>query len=77
MDTWYLNNGGSNHMMGDKSKFVDLNTKVTCNVCFCDNIKVKIKDKGIILFQAKDRSHKVIHDVYYIPKLKSNILSIG
>ena len=56
---------------------MDLNTKVKSNVCFGDNTKVKIKGKGTILFQAKDESHKVIHDVYYIPKLRSNILSIG
>ena len=76
-DTWYLDNGASNHMTGDKRKFVDLNIKVAGNVCFGDNIKVEIKGKGTILFQAKDESHKVVHDVYYIPKLRSNILSIG
>lgn len=47
------------------------------NICFGDNIMIKIDGKGKVLFKIKDGGYKIFFDVYYILKLKSNILSIG
>ena len=74
--TWYLDNEASNHMTGDRSKFVEFDTKVTGHVRFGDESKVEIKGKGIILFELKNGSHKILPNTYYIPKTKNNILSI-
>ncbi|KAL0356305.1 UNVERIFIED_CONTAM: Retrovirus-related Pol polyprotein from transposon TNT 1-94 [Sesamum radiatum] len=74
---WYLDNGASNHMTGDKSKFVHIDTKVTGDVCFGDDTKVEIEGKGTVILASKNGDHKLLHDVYYIPKMKNNILSIG
>ena len=63
-------------MIGDRSKFVELDTKVTGQVHFRDESKVEIKGKGTILFELKNGSHKILPNVYYIPKMKNNILSI-
>ena len=75
--TLYLKNGASNHMTGDRSKFVELDTKVTGHMRFGDESKVEIKGKGMILFELKNGSHKILPNVYYIPKMKNNNLSIG
>ncbi|KAL0429361.1 UNVERIFIED_CONTAM: Retrovirus-related Pol polyprotein from transposon TNT 1-94 [Sesamum radiatum] len=75
--TWYLDNGASNHMTGDKSKFVHIDTKVTGDVRFGDDTKVEIEGKGTVILATKNGDHKLLHDVYYIPKMKNNILSIG
>ena len=74
---WYLDNGANNHTCGDKDKFIELDEVIRGNVIFADHSKVVIKEKDTILIKLKDGSHQFIGDVYYIPTMKSNILSLG
>nr|GEZ86711.1 zinc finger, CCHC-type [Tanacetum cinerariifolium] len=74
---WYLDTGASNHMTGDKYKFKNLNEIVQGYVKFRNEIKVKIKWKGSIVFQCKNREQRKLDEVYYIPDLCSNIISLG
>lgn len=75
--SWFLDNGASNHMTGEKSYFSELNENIKGKVKFGDGSCVKIEGKGSILFEAKTREQKLLTDVYYIPDLRSNILSLG
>jgi hypothetical protein len=63
-------------MCGDKDKFIELDELIKGNVTFVDHSKVFRKGKGTILIQIKNNSHQFIGDVYYIPNIKSNILSL-
>ena len=74
---WYLDNGASNHMTGEKTFFSELNESIKGRVKFGDGSCVKIDGKGSIIFEAKRGEQKLLTDIYYIPELRSNILSLG
>ncbi|GKB79400.1 zinc finger, CCHC-type containing protein [Tanacetum coccineum] len=74
---WYLDNGASNHMTGVREHFKELDEKVSGKVRFGDGSYIEIKGKGSILIECDDEKQRIISHVYYIPDLKSNLLSLG
>ncbi|GJR59176.1 zinc finger, CCHC-type containing protein [Tanacetum coccineum] len=74
---WYLDNGASNHMTGVREHFKELDEKVSGKVRFGDGSYIEIKGKGSILIECDDEKQRIISHVYYIPSLKSNLLSLG
>lgn len=66
---WYLDNGGSNHMNGEKSYFAELNEHVKGKVKFGDGLCVDINGKGSILFKGRTGEQKLLTDLYHIPEL--------
>ncbi|XP_073309973.1 uncharacterized protein [Primulina huaijiensis] len=76
-DIWYLDNGASNHMTGHRDKFQELDEAVTGRVKFGDGSTIQIMGKGTVVFDCKNGDQKVLQEVYYIPKLCSNIISLG
>lgn len=76
-NVWYLDNGASNHMTGNRKYFKRIDETITGKVRFGDDSRIDIKGKGSILFYSKDGGKKLLSDVYYIPDLRSNIISLG
>ncbi|XP_020271910.1 golgin subfamily A member 3-like [Asparagus officinalis] len=74
---WYLDTGASNHMCGHKHLFVEMQKIEDGHVLFGDASKVRVKGRGKICFLQKDGKEGSIENVYYVPDLKSNILSMG
>lgn len=74
---WYLDNGASNHMTGNLSYFNIIDKTISGKVRFGDDSRIDIKGKGSICFISQDGKKKNLADVYYIPALKSNIISLG
>lgn len=74
---WYLDNGASNHMTGQRGKFKELDESITGQVRFGDNSTVQIKGKGTISFKCKNGEEHLLREVYFIPTLCNNIISLG
>lgn len=74
---WYLDNGASNHMTGDKRYFSELDSSVTRKVRFGDDSRIDIKGKDTISFIDMNGEPRKMTNVYYIPELRSNIISLG
>ena len=74
---WYLDFGASNHMTGSKEAFSELDGNVTGTVKFGDGSRVVIRGRDTIIFRCQNGEHHALMDVYYIPQLRSSIVSIG
>ncbi|XP_074361123.1 uncharacterized protein LOC141701346 [Apium graveolens] len=76
-DIWYLDNGASNHMTGQRSKFKMLDECVKGQVKFGDGSMVEIKGKGTVSLKCKTGEERELHEVFFIPSLCNNIISLG
>ena len=56
---------------------VELDESLSDKVAIGDESKVVVKGKGNILIRLKNREDQFISNVYYVPNMKSNILSLG
>lgn len=76
-NTWRLETDASNHICGRKSMFIELDESLNNNVSFGDDFKGPFKGRVKIFIYLKDRWHQFILNVYYVPNIKNNILSLG
>ncbi|KAK1434246.1 hypothetical protein QVD17_11166 [Tagetes erecta] len=76
-NVWILDNGASNHMTGNQDWFTHLDQTTVGKVRFGDDSRVEIKGRGTVVLQGKSGQQRILNDVYFIPSLKSNIISLG
>ena len=74
---WYLDSGANNHMCGHEYLLKEMQNIENGHVSFGDASKVEVKDRDTIHFSQNDGLMGSIQDVYYVPDLKTNILSMG
>jgi len=74
--TWYSDTGCTNHMCGQKELFANLDDSFRTKVKFGDDRFVPVTGKGRILITLKNGDHKYIYNVFYVPDMKSNLLSM-
>ncbi|KAH9687063.1 hypothetical protein KPL70_014633 [Citrus sinensis] len=75
-EAWFLDSGCSNHMNGSKEWFTDIDEQFRQSVKLGNDIKMAVKGRGNVKFQVNGIT-QVITNVYYVPELKNNLLSIG
>jgi uncharacterized membrane protein YgcG len=74
---WILDSGATNHMTGMRAVFSEIDLRVHGTVHFGDGSVTNIEGRGTILIKCKTGGHKALTGVYYIPRLKANIVSLG
>ncbi|XP_076927438.1 uncharacterized protein LOC143590990 [Bidens hawaiensis] len=74
---WFIDFGCSNHMTGSRTSFISLDDTFTLDVTLGDKKKVVVKGKGTIKVYASSTSFKLLDDVYHVPQLEYNLLSVG
>ena len=64
-------------MVGAKSAFSELDLGICWMVKFGDGSVVEIKGRDTILLVDKGGDHHKLTDVYFIARLKANLVSLG
>jgi len=74
---WILDTGATNHMTGCREALASLDDTVRGAVRFGDGSMVEIQGIGVVVLSGRQEEHRVLTEVYYIPSLKCNIVSLG
>lgn len=64
-------------MTGNVNFFSNIDNNIKGRVKFRDGSYVNIVGKGSITFIGKTGERRTLNDIYYIPELKHNIISLG
>ena len=64
-------------MIGNKSLFSSLNSSIVMDIKLGDEFLVPTKGKGTIPVLTKQNDFLFIHEVFYVPHLNVNLISMG
>ncbi|KAJ4820349.1 polyprotein [Rhynchospora pubera] len=73
---WFLDSGCSNHMSGLKHLFEELDESYKKSVRLGNNKEIQVEGIGKVAVPTASGT-RVLHNVYFIPQLSQNLLSIG
>uniref|UniRef100_A0ACD6AP94 Uncharacterized protein n=1 Tax=Avena sativa TaxID=4498 RepID=A0ACD6AP94_AVESA len=76
-EVWFLDTGATNHMTGSVDAFAELDRSVTGKVRFADSSVVDIHGRGTVVFAIDGGDHRAFTEVFFIPVLKSSVVSLG
>ena len=74
---WFLDSGCSSHMTGARSSFKELDESVKLKVALGDGKQVQVEGKGTVAIKNGHGNINLLYDVYFIPNLSQNLLSVG
>ncbi|WZZ37877.1 hypothetical protein YC2023_034136 [Brassica napus] len=73
---WFLDSGCSNHMCGSREWFIEFDGTYRQNVKLGDDRRLVVEGKGDLRLKINGLT-QVVTSVYFVPGLKSNLLSMG
>lgn len=75
---WYVDSGATGHMCGNKSIMSDIvSEERSIEVNVANGDKLYTAGKGYVRVHMKNGTVKTISDVYYVPNLTVNLLSVS
>jgi hypothetical protein len=76
-DLWLLDSGCNNHMTGNKDLLSCIDSSLSFDITLGNDYLVKVQGKGTVPILTKQNVKKDINNVYHVPDLKHNLLSVG
>ena len=75
---WYINNRASTHMSEVREVFFELTERdLDVEVELANDRVVRVVSKGTVAFQRESRPPLRFQDVYYVSRLKKNLISVS
>jgi hypothetical protein len=75
-DLWLLDSGCRNHMTGNKDLLSCIDSSISSDITHGNDYLVKVQGKGTVPILTKQNIKKDINNVYHVPDLKHNFLSV-
>jgi hypothetical protein len=72
-----LDSGCSNHLTSQNDLHSNLDKSLITTISLGDENSFKASGKGVVPVLTKHGEVKNIYDVYYVPNIKHNLLSVG
>ncbi|XP_014503180.1 uncharacterized protein LOC106763508 [Vigna radiata var. radiata] len=74
---WYLDSGCSNHMTCHREWLVNFAETKKSRAKFANDSTSKVEEIGDVAVRRKNGSRAIINNVFFVPKMRCNLLSIG
>ena len=76
-EEWYLDSGCSNHMTAHREWLTNFDANKKTSIKLADNRKLPSEGSGNIVMRSNSGGKVIIEDVFYVPDMKCNLMSIG
>lgn len=75
---WYIDSGASRHTTSDRGQFSELSMRtVTHGIVLGDDRAFSVIGIGTVTFQRESSPPLRLTDVFYVPSLKKNLVSVS
>lgn len=74
---WYVDSGCTNHMCNSKDQMMDFERSRSTEVNVANGESIFMEGKGRVCVNLKKLGYKTISNVYYVPALSTNLLSVS
>ncbi|XP_050876061.1 uncharacterized protein LOC127079729 [Lathyrus oleraceus] len=76
VDWWYMDIGFSNNLTGNKKWIIDFDSRKRTKIIYVDDKYLNTEGMGNLKVRVKHGKTVLIKDVWYVPSMKSNLMSV-
>ncbi|XP_050908333.1 uncharacterized protein LOC127121955 [Lathyrus oleraceus] len=77
VDWWYMHTGCSNHLTGNKQWLINFDSRKRTKIRCVNDKYLNAKGMRNVKVRVKNGKNFLIKDVWYVPGIKSNLMSVG